>query len=66
MGRAVFFIGGSQRDTGDIRGFTLLVQLWALERFPHIAECYIGGGAPPVDDSVPFSCGLARARHHYV
>ncbi|CAN1777783.1 Protein MAIN-LIKE 2, partial [Linum perenne] len=53
MGRAVFFTGGSQRGSGDIGGFTLLVQLWALERFPHIAERYIEDGAPPVDDSAP-------------
>ncbi|CAN1796622.1 hypothetical protein LINPERHAP1_LOCUS20963 [Linum perenne] len=31
MGRAAFFTGGSQKGTGDIGGFTLLVQLWALE-----------------------------------
>ncbi|CAN1756099.1 hypothetical protein LINPERHAP1_LOCUS6004 [Linum perenne] len=53
MGRVIFFTGGSQRGIGDIRGFTLLVQLGALERFPHIAERYIKGGAPPVDDSIP-------------
>ncbi|CAN1164719.1 Protein MAIN-LIKE 2 [Linum perenne] len=28
MGRAVFFTSGSLRGTSDIRGFTLLVQLW--------------------------------------
>ncbi|CAN1799375.1 Serine/threonine-protein phosphatase 7 long form homolog, partial [Linum perenne] len=53
MGRAVFFTGGSLRGTGDIGGFTLLVQLWALERFPRIVELYIKGGNPPVDDSAP-------------
>ncbi|CAN1155572.1 Protein MAIN-LIKE 2 [Linum perenne] len=35
MGRAAFFTGTSQKGTGDIGGFTLLVQLWALERFPY-------------------------------
>ncbi|CAN1339849.1 Serine/threonine-protein phosphatase 7 long form homolog, partial [Linum perenne] len=39
--------------TGDIGGFTLLVQLWALERFPHIADRYIAGGDPPSDDGYP-------------
>ncbi|CAN1851989.1 Serine/threonine-protein phosphatase 7 long form homolog [Linum perenne] len=29
------------RGTGDIIGFNLLVELWALKRFPHIAERYI-------------------------
>ncbi|CAN1155722.1 hypothetical protein LINPERHAP2_LOCUS20570 [Linum perenne] len=53
MGRAVFFTDGSQKVTGDLRGFTLPVQLWALKRFPHIADRYIAGGDPPVDDSVP-------------
>ncbi|CAN1812857.1 hypothetical protein LINPERHAP1_LOCUS26660 [Linum perenne] len=53
MGRAVFFIDGSLRDTGDIGGFTLLVQLWAPERFTRIAEGYIEGGDPPMDDSAP-------------
>ncbi|CAN1186994.1 Protein MAIN-LIKE 2, partial [Linum perenne] len=53
MGRATFFTGGSQKGTGDLGGFTLLVQLWALERFSHIADRYIAGGDPPVDDSVP-------------
>ncbi|CAN1149565.1 Serine/threonine-protein phosphatase 7 long form homolog [Linum perenne] len=48
MGRAVFFTCASQKSTGDIGGFTLLVQLWALERFP-----YIAGGDPPADDSYP-------------
>ncbi|CAN1811836.1 hypothetical protein LINPERHAP1_LOCUS26353 [Linum perenne] len=43
MGRAAFFSTGSMRGTGDIRGFTLLVELWALERFPRIAERYIQG-----------------------
>ncbi|CAN1802272.1 hypothetical protein LINPERHAP1_LOCUS23307 [Linum perenne] len=47
MGRAAFFCAGSMRGTGDIGGFTLLVELWALERFPRIAERYIQGGAPP-------------------
>ncbi|CAN1340653.1 Protein MAIN-LIKE 2, partial [Linum perenne] len=41
MGRAAFFSAGSMRGTGDIGGFTLLVELWALERFPRIAERYI-------------------------
>ncbi|CAN1292115.1 Serine/threonine-protein phosphatase 7 long form homolog, partial [Linum perenne] len=53
MGRATFFTGGSLRGTGDIGGFTLLVQLWALERFPRIAERYIDCGDPPLDDSHP-------------
>ncbi|CAN1323382.1 Serine/threonine-protein phosphatase 7 long form homolog, partial [Linum perenne] len=53
MGRAAFFTGGSLRGTGDIGGFTLLVQLWALERFPRIAERYIDGGDSPLDDSHP-------------
>ncbi|CAN1305463.1 Protein MAIN-LIKE 2, partial [Linum perenne] len=48
MGRAAFFTGASQKGTGDIGGFTLLVQLWALERFP-----YIAGGDPPTADSYP-------------
>ncbi|CAN1777175.1 Protein MAIN-LIKE 1 [Linum perenne] len=52
MGRATFCTGGSQKGTGDIRGFTLLVQLWALERFLHIADRYTAGGAPPVVDTV--------------
>ncbi|CAN1332642.1 Serine/threonine-protein phosphatase 7 long form homolog, partial [Linum perenne] len=52
-GREAFFTGGSMRGTSDIRGFTLLLQLWALERFPHIAERYIDGGNPLVDDSIP-------------
>ncbi|CAN1302441.1 Serine/threonine-protein phosphatase 7 long form homolog [Linum perenne] len=57
MGRAAFFSAGSMRGTGDIGGFTLLVELWALERFPRIAERYIHGGAPPpppppADDTV--------------
>ncbi|CAN1774810.1 Serine/threonine-protein phosphatase 7 long form homolog [Linum perenne] len=52
MGRAAFFAAGSMRGTGDIGGFTLLVELWALERFPLIAERYIHGGVPPVDDTV--------------
>ncbi|CAN1154147.1 Serine/threonine-protein phosphatase 7 long form homolog, partial [Linum perenne] len=53
MGRAAFFTSGSLRGTGDIGGFTLLVELWALERFPRIAERYIDGGDLPVDDSIP-------------
>ncbi|CAN1177152.1 Protein MAIN-LIKE 2, partial [Linum perenne] len=53
MGRAAFFTGGSQRGTGDLGGFTLLVQLWALERFPRIAERYVAGGDPPDADTVP-------------
>ncbi|CAN1182320.1 Protein MAIN-LIKE 2, partial [Linum perenne] len=44
MGRAAFFTGASQKGTGDIRGFTLLVQL---------ADRYIAGGDPPSDDSYP-------------
>ncbi|CAN1164177.1 Protein MAIN-LIKE 1 [Linum perenne] len=46
MGRVAFLSAGSMRGTGDIGGFTLLVELWALERFPCIAERYIQGGAP--------------------
>ncbi|CAN1783269.1 Serine/threonine-protein phosphatase 7 long form homolog [Linum perenne] len=53
MGRAAFFTGVSQKGTGDLGRFTLLVQLWALERFPHIADRYTVGGDPPVHDSVP-------------
>ncbi|CAN1837498.1 Protein MAIN-LIKE 2, partial [Linum perenne] len=53
MGRAAFFTGASQKGTSDIRGFTLLVQLWALERFPYIADRYIAGGDPPIADSYP-------------
>ncbi|CAN1767996.1 Serine/threonine-protein phosphatase 7 long form homolog [Linum perenne] len=53
MGRAAFFTGTSQKGTGDIGGFTLLVQLWALERFPYIADRYIAGGDPPIADSYP-------------
>ncbi|CAN1768848.1 Serine/threonine-protein phosphatase 7 long form homolog [Linum perenne] len=41
------------RGTGDIGGFTLLVELLALERFPRIAERYIHDGVPSVDDMVP-------------
>ncbi|CAN1296424.1 Serine/threonine-protein phosphatase 7 long form homolog [Linum perenne] len=41
------------KGTGDIGGFTLLVQLWALERFPHIADRYIAGGDPPIADNYP-------------
>ncbi|CAN1160056.1 hypothetical protein LINPERPRIM_LOCUS21928 [Linum perenne] len=40
MGRAAFFTSGSQKDTGDLGGFTLLVQLWALKRFLEIVERY--------------------------
>ncbi|CAN1268916.1 Protein MAIN-LIKE 2 [Linum perenne] len=43
----------SQRGTGDLGGFTLLVQLWALERFPIIADRYVAGGDPPEADTVP-------------
>ncbi|CAN1250534.1 Serine/threonine-protein phosphatase 7 long form homolog, partial [Linum perenne] len=43
----------SQKGTGDIGGFTLLVQLWALERFPYIADRYIAGGDPPIADGYP-------------
>ncbi|CAN1244640.1 Protein MAIN-LIKE 2 [Linum perenne] len=39
--------------TGDLGGFTLLVQLWALERFPRIADRYVAGGVPLDADSVP-------------
>ncbi|CAN1139797.1 Protein MAIN-LIKE 2 [Linum perenne] len=46
MGRVAFFTAGSQRGTGDLGGFTFLVQLWALERFPHIVDRYIAGGDP--------------------
>ncbi|CAN1126810.1 Serine/threonine-protein phosphatase 7 long form homolog [Linum perenne] len=53
MGRAAFFTAGSQRGTGDLGGFTLLVQLWALERFPIIADRYVAGGDPPDTDTVP-------------
>ncbi|CAN1215308.1 Protein MAIN-LIKE 2 [Linum perenne] len=53
MGRAAFFTGASQKGAGDIGGFTLLVQLWALERFPYIADRYIAGGDPPTADSYP-------------
>ncbi|CAN1182548.1 Serine/threonine-protein phosphatase 7 long form homolog [Linum perenne] len=45
--------GTSQKGTGDIGGFTLLVQLWALERFPYIADRYIAGGDPPIADGYP-------------
>ncbi|CAN1250904.1 Serine/threonine-protein phosphatase 7 long form homolog [Linum perenne] len=41
------------KGTGDIGGFTLLVQLWALERFSYIADRYIAGGDLPADDSYP-------------
>ncbi|CAN1318763.1 hypothetical protein LINPERPRIM_LOCUS30941 [Linum perenne] len=53
MGRAVFFTGGRQKGTGDLGGFTLLVQLLALERFPQIVKRYTEQGAPPVNDSLP-------------
>ncbi|CAN1263339.1 Protein MAIN-LIKE 1, partial [Linum perenne] len=53
MGRAVFFTGGSQKGTGDLGSFTLLVQLWALKRFLRIVERYIDHGAPSEDDSNP-------------
>ncbi|CAN1807967.1 hypothetical protein LINPERHAP1_LOCUS25245 [Linum perenne] len=53
MGRAAFFTAGSQRGTGDLGGFPLLVQLWALERFPRIADRYVAGGHPPDADFVP-------------
>ncbi|CAN1249750.1 Serine/threonine-protein phosphatase 7 long form homolog [Linum perenne] len=43
----------SQKGTGDIGGFTLLVQLWALERFPYIADRYIAVGDPPIADGYP-------------
>ncbi|CAN1227630.1 Protein MAIN-LIKE 2 [Linum perenne] len=43
----------SQRGTGDLGGFTLLVQLWALERFPIIVDRYVAGGDPPDVDTVP-------------
>ncbi|CAN1189372.1 Protein MAIN-LIKE 2, partial [Linum perenne] len=43
----------SQRGTGDLGIFTLLVQLWALERFPHIADRYVTCGAPPDADTIP-------------
>ncbi|CAN1125866.1 hypothetical protein LINPERPRIM_LOCUS4698 [Linum perenne] len=33
MGRAAFFTGASQKGTGDIGGFTLLVQLCAWRDF---------------------------------
>ncbi|CAN1181618.1 hypothetical protein LINPERHAP2_LOCUS35508 [Linum perenne] len=47
MGRAAFFSAGSMRGTGDIGGFTLLVELWALKRFLRITERYIQGNYPP-------------------
>ncbi|CAN1764770.1 Serine/threonine-protein phosphatase 7 long form homolog [Linum perenne] len=53
MGRAAFFTAGSQRGRGDLGGFTLLVQLWALERFPIIADRYVVGGDRPDVDTVP-------------
>ncbi|CAN1138084.1 Protein MAIN-LIKE 2, partial [Linum perenne] len=53
MGRTAFFTAGSQRGTCDLGGFTLLVQLWALERFPIIADRYVAGGDPPDTDTVP-------------
>ncbi|CAN1729322.1 Serine/threonine-protein phosphatase 7 long form homolog [Linum perenne] len=53
MGRAAFFTAGSQRGTGDLGGFTLLVQLWALERFLIIVDRYVAGGDPPEADTVP-------------
>ncbi|CAN1128235.1 hypothetical protein LINPERPRIM_LOCUS30067, partial [Linum perenne] len=40
MGRATIFPGGSQKGTGELGDFTLLIQLWALDRFPHITERY--------------------------
>ncbi|CAN1268934.1 Protein MAIN-LIKE 2 [Linum perenne] len=43
----------SQRGTGDLGGFTLLVQLWALKKFPIIADRYVAGGDPPEADTVP-------------
>ncbi|CAN1812865.1 hypothetical protein LINPERHAP1_LOCUS26665, partial [Linum perenne] len=52
--------------TGDIRGFTLLVQLWALERFPRIAERYIEGGDPLVDDSAPRGGSLVAVCYPHV
>ncbi|CAN1122339.1 Protein MAIN-LIKE 2, partial [Linum perenne] len=53
MGRAAFFTAGSQRGTGDLGGLTLLVQLWALERFLRIADRYVAGGDPPDADTIP-------------
>ncbi|CAN1309749.1 Protein MAIN-LIKE 2, partial [Linum perenne] len=53
MGRATFFTAGSQRGTCDLGGFTLLVQLSALETFPIIADRYVAGGDPPDANSVP-------------
>ncbi|CAN1332628.1 Protein MAIN-LIKE 2 [Linum perenne] len=53
MGRAAFFTARSQRGTGDLGGFTLLVQLWALERFPIIADRYVAGGDRPDVNTVP-------------
>ncbi|CAN1802221.1 Serine/threonine-protein phosphatase 7 long form homolog [Linum perenne] len=53
MGMAAFYSAGSMRGTGDIGGFTLLVELWALERFSRITERYIQGGAPPEVDTFP-------------
>ncbi|CAN1337415.1 Protein MAIN-LIKE 2 [Linum perenne] len=37
VGRTTFFSTGSMRGTGDIGRFTLLVELWALGRFPPIS-----------------------------
>ncbi|CAN1743845.1 Serine/threonine-protein phosphatase 7 long form homolog [Linum perenne] len=49
-------------------GFILLVQLWALERFPHIADRYIAGGDPPDADTVPrgvcWMSVIQRHQHH--
>ncbi|CAN1279003.1 Serine/threonine-protein phosphatase 7 long form homolog [Linum perenne] len=47
MGRAAFFFAGSMRGTGDIGGFTLLVELWALERFPPYCRALHTGWCPP-------------------
>ncbi|CAN1336647.1 Serine/threonine-protein phosphatase 7 long form homolog [Linum perenne] len=65
MGRAAFFTGASQKGTGDIEGFTLLVQLWALERFPYIADRYITGGDPPSADSYPRGMRWMPIVHHH-
>ncbi|CAN1172297.1 Protein MAINTENANCE OF MERISTEMS, partial [Linum perenne] len=53
MGRVAFFSAGSMRGTGDIGGFTLLVELWALERFARIIERYIQAPPPPEVDTFP-------------
>ncbi|CAN1253833.1 hypothetical protein LINPERPRIM_LOCUS8446 [Linum perenne] len=53
MRRATFFTSGSQKRSGDLAGFTFLMQLWALESILEIVERYTERGAPPMDDSRP-------------